>query len=451
MIRHLIAPLAAAAALGAPALAEAAQPRHLVGAMHEHSGYSDGWPGSRPVDYFASARDKHDLEFLGSGEHSTNADVPFVFNEECYEEPDVRLPQCLIADPVNPADSFRKWEATKEQADAATDPAKDFTAFQGFEWSSERQGHINVYFSNEDTSPERDGGDLDMDLFYDWLIRPSSQGGGSDGLAVFNHPGFKSICGQLGCEETTDPSFNWEDFAYEPKADAQMVGIEVFNGSSDYGSASGRNAPPEGWYARALDRGWHVGAVGAEDKGHDRTDDWGAPKHAKTVILSPENSRPALKEAMLRRRFYAVLDNSLRLEFAVGGAPMGSRLRRPAGEGLEIVAKASGGDPVTLELVTGGGKVVASDDDGELSVTRPTAAAERWYYVRARRGSKNVGYSSPVWVDATTPAARGEWLAGDLHLHSCYSHDAYCPQTTPPISRSRSPTTSPRTERISTR
>ena len=33
--------------------------RELIGALHEHSGYSDGWPGSRPADYFESARDKH--------------------------------------------------------------------------------------------------------------------------------------------------------------------------------------------------------------------------------------------------------------------------------------------------------------------------------------------------------------------------------------------------------
>ena len=33
---------------------------------------------------------------------------------------------------------------------------------------------------------------------------------------------------------------------------------------------------------------------------------------------------------------------------------------------------------------------------------------------------------------AAPPASAAEWLAGDDHVHTCYSHDAYCPQTDPP-------------------
>lgn len=395
-IRRLSGLGAALVVLALPAASPAAQTRHLLGALHEHSGYSDGWPGSRPADYFAMARDGYHLSFLGSGEHSTTADVPFVANEECYEQATERASQCLIADKVNPMDSFRKWEATGEQATAATTAAKDFVGFRGFEWSSDRQGHINVYFSREDTTPEKDGGDLSINAFYDWLTTT-----GSDGLATFNHPGDKSLCGQAGCEDTTDPAFNWENFRYVRRADPQMVGIETFNGTSDFGRPPGHNAPPEGWYARALDRGWHVGAVGAEDKGHKRSDRWGAPQWAKTVILAPENTPGALKEAMRQRRFYAVLDNALRLDMSVDGRPMGSRLARAVNQPLDIRASVRGTtDPVTLQLVTRAGKVVKSGVD-RLRLTRPASASEPWYFVRVSRSGKSIGYSSPVWIEGS--------------------------------------------------
>ena len=111
-------------------------------------------------------------------------------------------------------------------------------------------GHINVYFSRENSLPETDGGNIAMERFYDWLTTT-----GKDGLAVFNHPGDKTLCGPLRCDVRSDLGFGWEDFKYFPKADDQMVGIEVFNGGSDFGSAPGHNAPPEGWYAARARQG----------------------------------------------------------------------------------------------------------------------------------------------------------------------------------------------------
>ena len=53
---------------------------------------------------------------------------------------------------------------------------------------------------------------------------------------------------------------------------ARMVGMELFNGGADYGARGGDGT--DGWYAQALDRGWHIGAIGAEDA-HDAY--WGTP------------------------------------------------------------------------------------------------------------------------------------------------------------------------------
>ena len=379
---------------------------HYIGALHEHSGYSDGWPGSRPADYFASAK-SFGNDFLGSGEHSDNADLPVTLSEYCLSE---ELPECAVADKENPADSLRKWDATLEQARAATDDG--FTGFRGFEWSSDRFGHINVYFSQKFTNAYRDGGFVSMDTFWNWFTRPPALGGGADGLATFNHPGDKKL-------SESDPAFNWNNFAYVPAADARMVGLEVFNGTKDFVT--------RGWYTRALDKGWHVGAIGAEDKGHDKTDRWGAPEWAKTVVVARDRSEASLREAMLSRRFYAVLDNDVRIEMSAGGRPMGSRIGAAEGSTVPISASATPGAE-RLEIVSNGGEVVAAATGSNISYDAPVTATERYYFVRViGAGEKPVAYSSPVWIsagDGASPA--GEWVAGDFHVHTCYSHDVYC-------------------------
>jgi predicted metal-dependent phosphoesterase TrpH len=377
----------------------------LVGSLHEHSGYSDGWPGSRPQTYYESGR-AFGLDFMGSSEHSDNADLPIVASEYCLDP--LVAPSCALADTVEPLNSFRKWDATLDQARAAS--SSTFTAFRGFEWTSDRFGHINVFFSRNDTNAKVDGGYATMDGFYSWLTRPTSLDGGADGLATFNHPGAKSL-------DDRDPGFNWNDFAYVPAADSRMVGIEVFNDRDDFGD----------WYPRALDKGWHVGAVGAEDLGHRRSDDWGGPTWAKTVILAEDRSEPALKAAMAARRFYAIRRPGISLTFTAEGRPMGSRLART--EGRKVKAKATVNDPtVRLELITSGGKRVGRGRGG-LSVVREASAAERWYFIRALDAQgEPIAYSSPVWVRALPRSGPqdGDWLAGDLHVHTCFSHDAYC-------------------------
>lgn len=395
---------------------------HYVGALHEHSAYSDGFPGSRPAHYYESGK-AHGLDFLGGSEHSDNSELPLTLSEECL---DPEFYECAIADQETPQDSLRKWDATLEQARAATD--ENFTGIRGFEWSSDRFGHINVYFSRNLINAYRDGGFASLESFWEWLGRDPALGGGSDGLATFNHPGDKSLVRVLPSEvrlvpSETDPGFNWNGFEYRPEFDQRMVGIELYNDTDDgYGE----------YYVQALDAGWHVGAIGAEDVGHrprdgdgivpgggDPSDDWGGPAWAKTVIIATDKTEAGLKEAMLARRFYAVRNTSTRIEMSAGGRPMGSRVRGEPGGTVPISARVPGA--TSLEIVTNGGAVAASAEGDAIDFSAPVGTNETYYFLRALNGAgRPIAYSSPVWINPG-----GQWLAGDLHIHTTYSHDSY--------------------------
>jgi glycerophosphoryl diester phosphodiesterase len=372
---------------------------HFIGALHEHSGYSDGWPGSRPEDYFDSA-EGFGLDFLGSGEHSDNAELPITASEGCLDP--ATIATCAASDQEEPTANFRKWEETRDQAQTATDD--NFTAFRGFEWTSDRFGHINVYFSENFTNAKSDGGYGAMETFWSWFQRAPSLNGGADGLATFNHPGDKNL-------STDDPGYNWNGFAYVPEADERMVGLEVYNGDRDYVSFERGN-----FYAQALDAGWHVGAVGGEDLGHDRPEEgtacppesgptsekcWGHPRWAKTVLIAETRSPDDLREAMAARRMYAVLDPDTRIEMSVADLPMGSRLTRPTGTTVPISVEVPSGAE-RIDLLSNGGEVVATASGSSLRFDAPVTDEERWYFARVwnqRRGeSSPIAYTSPVWI-----------------------------------------------------
>ena len=350
----------------------------LIGSMHEHSGYSDGWPGSTPETYYASGRTQG-LDFLAGSDHSDTLRVPVVASNYCID-PSTFTPLCIGGDPAHPLNALRKWKATLQYAHAAS--SADYTAIRGFEWTSDRFGHINVYFSKYNRNAKTDGGYAVMDTFYKWLTRPVSLGGGADGLATFNHPGDKKLF-------DGDTALDWNNFAYVPAADSHMVGIELYNDVKSYGS----------FYVQALDKGWHLGAVGAEDLGHRYSDIWGASDWGKTVMLATANTSGAIHDAMAARRFYAVGQgrNDTRLDFTVNGALMGSRLPLAAHAPLTIHA-AVNQPGATIDVVTNAGEVVASAND-TLDTVLPAPTARHYYFVRVRDAGHDIAFGSPVWVE----------------------------------------------------
>jgi predicted metal-dependent phosphoesterase TrpH len=397
------------ALLPAPAPAAPAM-NHYTGLFHTHTGYSDGVVGSRPADAYVRSRDVEGLDFAAVTEHSEALDVPSTLSEGCLPTAGGTIIECALADA--PGNAINKWEAQRRQA-IDTTRADEFIGLRGFEETSDVYGHINVYFSRNFTNRVRDLSDAAIEPFYQWLRTPAAAGGGDDGLATFNHPNDKCRLG------TTSPQCNWNDFAFRPELDDRVVGIEIYNRDKNY----------EPWTVRALDKGWHVGVVGAEDI-HE--DDWGAQRYGKTVFIAPHLTMPDLKAAMAERRMYATLDHDVRITFTgPSGEQMGSRIS--AGGPVTLTAHVDGGEVTRVDLLSNGGAVAASSAGRDLAFEAPMAS-ERWYMVRvATTNGEGRAYSSPIWIGASSNASgfSPRWVAGDLHVHTTYSHDVCSTPPTP--------------------
>lgn len=384
------------------------QPPHHLGAMHQHSAFSDGHPLAIPADYFRQARERG-LAFNASAEHSDFLFLPVVPLFECLIPSEPSLLECLT-DRLTNADrvSLFKWRDTLEQARGES--REHFVGIRGFEWTNPRHGHINVYFSQHYASALLDGGILTMQAFWSWFTRSPSLLGGADGIMTFNHPGREDTFADF------DPGFTFNGMEYVPEAAARMVGVEVFN--------RGNRRDFVEWWVRALDQGWHAAPIGSED--HHGLD-WGALDLAKTSIVTDDLSEAGLRAAFLQRRFYALLDNDAEsladyacIVLSADGAPMGSELLRADGERVTLegavfmrdTTGACTAQPFAgrVELVTTGdaeGVVVADQRTDAGTLRWETTAGEHavgpyaqsWYFLRVRRDDDTiVGYSAPVWI-----------------------------------------------------
>ena len=370
-------------AYAGPALASL---QHYRGALHEHSSYSDGDIHSIPADYYAAGK-AAGLDFMGGSEHTDNLD-PLVFislGSDCFTTPDGLL-TCLTPS----VDELNKWESIRKQSEAASD--EGFLAFRGFEWTSDRFGHINVFFGKDQTNAKLDGGYLlTMESFWSWFNRSPDTpllGGGNDSIAIFNHPGDKTL-GDF------DPGGNWWNLRYVPQADERMVGMELYNGGS-----SDRYVD---WYALALDNGWHVGAVSGED---EHGTNWASDELPKTVILAPDLAPAAIKDAMLARRMYAVVGGEdLVIDMTAEGHPMGSRLGCDVNASVPLKVSVRYRDgrsyPGLIALYDRAGEPLLRGGGGHLEYALPVSANERWYYARIENeAGEAVAYTSPVWIKA---------------------------------------------------
>lgn len=372
---------------------------HYVGAMHEHSSYSDGDIHSVPADYYRAIQEAG-YDYAAGADHSDTLD-PLVFislGSDCFSTPDGFL-TCLTPS----ADTLFKWHATAQQAQAAT--SNDFLALRGFEWTSDRFGHIGVYLSSQIANAKTDLGYLvTMETFWRWFTRAPNMpglggsaltlppfGGGADGLGVFHHPSDKCLSsGDRGC--------NWNDFALVPGAVERMFGMELYNGAR---SGSTRYMAD---FVRALGKGWRLSPVAGED---EHGSDYAADSLPKTVTLASSLDEAGFRQAWLARRTYALAPGWQHLRAALtvdGSAPMGAQLDCDASRGaVPLQVRVSDAEQHPLELTYhlfgSGGEIVASATGQAAHFELPVVAGQaRWYFVRVDAQDEPVAYLAPVWI-----------------------------------------------------
>ena len=337
-----------------PYLLQTYRLRLFYGDLHNHTGYSDGI--GRPEDALRQMRARG-LHFAAITDHGEFFDRDTTAREA------------------------RKWEATAQQATALS--GDEFLAIRGFEWSSPRQGHTNVWCSAAYTG-YRETGDRSMQAFYDWLSGAQPVPG-AEVLASFNHPGREALCFD-GC-------------AFVPGLDERLVALECFNRGDDYGDA----------YFHALDRGWHLGAIGVSDH---HQDDWGNPAFPRAGILAPALTLPHLQAALTARHVFATRSPTLALLVMGGAGLMGARLRLGAAEPLRVDVWCH--DPLAsrgrarLELWSNGGKRIATHETrglqhvGWSEIIPPRDDREHWFVVCVLYDGMVQAYSSPLWARWST-------------------------------------------------
>jgi hypothetical protein len=219
-----------------------------------------------------------------------------------------------------------------------------------------------------------------MHEYYRWLAtaRPTQ---GATVLAGFNHPGRELACFD-GC-------------TYAPTLDDRIVTLECFNRDDDYGDV----------YFRALDSGWHVGAIGVSDH---HGDDWGSPKLPRAGMLAPALTMQSIQETLQQRRVFATRSPTLALLIAGNGSLMGSQLRLGANEPLELGVwcddREANGTWTRFEVWSNGASLIDSWEHRGLHLigrrvsiqARP--GGEQWFVVRVLRNGAPVAYSSPIWA-----------------------------------------------------
>ena len=215
------------------------------------------------------------------------------------------------------------WSGYLEATDAANEDERLVT-FPSFEWHSMRYGDHCIYFRDKAT-PE---------IFHVAHIEDLRER-----LRRHPHPSFL-IPHHIGYRQGFR-GINWEQFTSEF---SPAVEIMSFHGASEHSEAA-----PEYLHAMgprdyrstaqyALEQGHVFGFIGSSDHHSAHPGCYG---YGQIAVWAEELSRPALWDAIAKRRAYAITGDRIALQFALNRSPMGSVIPYVRERQIEVAVEAA--------------------------------------------------------------------------------------------------------------
>ena len=383
------------------------------GDPHGHSGFSEcywkdtDFPSCEPEVYYRNARYSAKLDFATLTDHDLN-----ITGEE--------------------------WKRIVSASNEANEPHV-FATVPGFEWTSARYGHQNIYFL-DNSGPlikcRQAGKDTDlMDRTALWApsepldwMPPSKLWqllGGLKGrvITVPHHVGVSQM----------PYDWNYHNPAFQPVTEITSLwgNFESPETDIDHGIS---DILPDRYVRDALNRGYRLGFIGGGDShdGHpgdayfgprkkrnvieglilgkssvgrdiaefisDRT----ANTRGLTAVLAEDLTREGVFEAIAERRCYATTGARIGIEFTIDGKPMGSEFMIGTDQNVKIGVDVRGTSGIkTVEVVKNNGFAGKWESGSKLFHTEFSDTPGRgttWYYLRVLQKDGHRAWSSPIWV-----------------------------------------------------
>ena len=198
--------------------------------------------------------------------------------------------------------------------------------------------------------------------------------------------------GGLAIPHTTAGSNEWRDI------DAELDPVvEIYQGAR--GTSDHPGAPRDfrkrdfGYAWDAWRKGYRIGVIASSD--HFST------HISYAMVYTPERTREAIFDSIIKRRTYGATDNIL-LEFWLGDHFMGDDFAASSPQKIRVKARGTG-TVETVHLIRDG-VYVYKTSPGKRDVNfeyldSDAGRGEHWYYVRVEQEDGQLAWSSPIWVN----------------------------------------------------